>query len=350
MTTSAVVVGVGMMTAVGLTAAETAASVRARTMRLSETPIRDHRFEPFTLAEVPDAGLPSLAEGFVGLTSREMRLLRLATMPLHEALRAFPVTAHRPSLVLALPETETTRPLDGDVFLQHLARQVGGVFELARSTASLRGRAGGVAAVGRAAEMIVTGEARFVLAGGTESYRDLHVLGMMDLEQRVKSVVHLDGFVPGEGAAFVLLAEGGVVSAAGLRPLAAVSPATTGFEQGHLYSPEPYRGEGLAATVARLISSGVTKAPFNEVYSTMNGESHWAKEWGVTGIRNRAGLRQGYRIHHPADCYGDTGAANGALMVGLAALGLAEGYREGPCLVYGSSDRGLRAALALTAA
>jgi 3-oxoacyl-[acyl-carrier-protein] synthase-1 len=54
-------------------------------------------------------------------------------------------------------------------------------------------------------------------------------------------------------------------------------------------------------------------------------------------------------MHHPADCCGDTGAAAGPLMTGLAALGLAGGYRRGPCLVYGSSDRGGRAALAVGA-
>jgi 3-oxoacyl-[acyl-carrier-protein] synthase-1 len=81
----------------------------------------------------------------------------------------------------------------------------------------------------------------------------------------------------------------------------------------------------------------------------MNGESHWSKEWGVTGIRNKAALQPGYRMQHPADCYGDTGAASGALMVALAALGVAAGYRRHPCLIYGSSDRGPRAALALTA-
>ena len=144
MTAPAVVVGVGMMTAVGLTVAETAASVRAATMRFTETPIRDHRFEPFTLAEVPQDGLPELAEevaGTPGLTSREMRMLRLATMPLLEALAMLQGKAPAPPLVLSLPETETMRPLDGKAFLGPLARQVDGAFDLARSDASHRGRA-----------------------------------------------------------------------------------------------------------------------------------------------------------------------------------------------------------------
>jgi 3-oxoacyl-[acyl-carrier-protein] synthase-1 len=253
-------------------------------------------------------------------------------------------------LFLALPETETTRPLDDKAFLCHLARQTGGTFDLAGSGASYRGRAGGLMAIGQAVELIACRKAKVVLAGGLDSYRDLYVLGTMDMENRVKSGAHLDGFVPGEGAGFVLLAERDAAAAAGLMPLAGVSPATTGLELGHLYSPEPYRGDGLALTVTKLAQSSAAPAPFEEVYSSMNGESHWAKEWGVTGIRNRAALHPGYRMHHPADCYGDVGAAAGTLMVGLGAMGIREGYRRSPCLVYGSSDRGQRAAVALTAA
>ena len=41
------VVGIGMITAVGLSAAETAASVRSATARFTETSLMDKRFEPF---------------------------------------------------------------------------------------------------------------------------------------------------------------------------------------------------------------------------------------------------------------------------------------------------------------
>ncbi|MGH7504384.1 MAG: hypothetical protein ACRELX_01980, partial [Longimicrobiales bacterium] len=111
----AVIVGVGMATAVGLSAVETAASVRAGTMRFTETAIMDRRFEPFTLAELPEDGLPPLIEELertTGFTSRELRLLRLATAPLLECLAKLPGTAWPLPLALALPEAETTRPLD----------------------------------------------------------------------------------------------------------------------------------------------------------------------------------------------------------------------------------------------
>jgi 3-oxoacyl-[acyl-carrier-protein] synthase-1 len=122
------------------------------------------------------------------------------------------------------------------------------------------------------------------------------------------------------------------------------------MEPGPLNSEVPYRGEGLAQVVSAVVASGTLPLPVREVYSSMNGEQHWAKEWGVSHLRNSSAFDPGHGLHHPADCTGDTGAACGPLMVGLAALGLAGGYRRSPCLVYGSSDDGARAAVGVTAA
>jgi 3-oxoacyl-[acyl-carrier-protein] synthase-1 len=350
---SAVIVGVGIMTAVGLTAAETTASVRAATMRFGQSSFHDKEFRPITLAEVPDDGLPELDDalrGQLALTAREERLLRLATRPLQESLSPLGAATCRPPMSLALPELETTRPLDRAAFVRHLAVQTGGLVDPAATDPSHGGRAGGIVAIGQAVATIVSGQAEFVLAGGVDTHRDPYILGSLDLDQRVKSNSCWDGFVPGEGAAFLLLASPQAAATKGVRPLASVSQVSVGFETGHLGSAEPYRGEGLAATMSQLVAQGRIPAPVREVYSSMNGESHWAKEWGVSRLRSRAAFDPNHGMHHPADSVGDVGAACGPLMVGLAALGIAGGYRGSPSLVYGSSDRGLRAAVVVTGA
>jgi len=347
-----VVLSVGMISPVGLSAAETAASVRSGTTRFGESTIFDHHFEPFVLAEVLEDGLPNLAEELtrVGLTTREARMIRLATAAIGECLKSLPPGEPPPGLSLALPETETTQPLDHRVFLERLGQQTGWPFDPKGSDASHRGRAGGLAAIGQASEPIRMGRAKFMLAGGVDTYRDLYVLGTLDMEQRVKSGANLDGFIPGEGAAFLLLADRGAASGAGLAPWGSVSAVTQAMEPGHLYSEEPYRGDGLAQALQKLAQSGALVGPIQEVYSSMNGENHWAKEWGVARIRANGTFSADHGMHHPADCYGDTGAACGPLMAGLAALGIKEGYRRAPALIYGSSDRGQRAALAVSAA
>ena len=128
-----------------------------------------------------------------------------------------------------------------------------------------------------------------------------------------------------------------------------VSAVALSTEPGHLYSEESYRGDGLAQAVQQLAQAGALVGPIREVYSSMNGENHWAKEWGVGYLRNRGAFLPVYRMHHPADSFGDTGAACGPLMIGLAALGIRGNYRRSPAVVYGSSDHGQRAALVVSA-
>jgi 3-oxoacyl-[acyl-carrier-protein] synthase I len=352
MSENVVIVGAGMVTAVGLSAAETAASVRAGTARFAETTILDKRFEPFVLAEVLEDGLPELAEELAkeGLAAREARMIRLATLALGECLKSLPPGEPPPGLSLTLPETETTRPLEHRAFLERLGRQTGWPFDPKWSDASHRGRAGGLVAIGQASDLIRMGRAKFMVAGGVDTFRDLYVLGTLDKDKRVKSAANLDGFIPGEGAAFLLLADPGAASAAGLAPWGTISVVAQAMEPGHLYSEQPYRGDGLAQAVQQLAQSGALLGPIQEVYSSMNGENHWAKEWGVARIRSNGTFAGGHGMHHPADCYGDTGAACGPIMVGLAALGVTQGYRGAPALVYGSSDQGQRAVIAVSAA
>jgi 3-oxoacyl-[acyl-carrier-protein] synthase-1 len=345
------VVGVGMTTSVGLSTPETAASVRSGTTRFAESRIYDRRFRPVTMAEVPQDGLPPLPDSpqFATLTAREARMLRLASAPLLECLRPIADQPTAIGLSLALPETTTTRPLDHAAFLGHLAAVTGRAFDPERSDASHTGRAGGLVALGQAVLHIQSGRTEMMICGGVDTYRDLYVLGTLGMEERVKSASILDGFIPGEGAAFLLLASARATAARGLAPLGSVSPVALGFEVGHLYSSEPYRGDGLAAAFAQLIASGSVDAPIGEVYSSMNGESHWAKEWGVGFLRAKAVFNPDHGMHHPADCCGDTGAASGPLMVGLAVHGLRGGYRRSPALVYASSDHGPRAAVVVRA-
>ena len=67
-------------------------------------------------------------------------------------------------------------------------------------------------------------------------------------------------------------------------------------------------------------------------------------------LRQRDRFDPDHQMEHPAECFGDLGAAHGAAELGLACLGLADGYRRSPALVYGSSDFGQRAVTLLARA
>ncbi|NTV95629.1 MAG: hypothetical protein HGA75_09465 [Thiobacillus sp.] len=351
MSEAIVIVSAGMVTPVGLSLAETAASARSRVARLQEIPWRDRRYENFVAGVVPDEGLPPLAAGLLAepLQCREGRMLRLAHVALDEALANIsPVGPLQ--ILLALPEQHSRLPVVPVQFLMRLQTQAGVSIDQARSVAVPRGRAAAIMALLEAANRLRQGQTEFVLVGGVDSLVDLYVLGTLDLQGRIRNAVNSDGFAPGEGAAFLSLCTARTAEQRGLPVLAELLGASLGQESGHLYAEEPYLGEGLAAAFANLLAESPPPAPIGCVYSSFNGERYWAREYGVARLRSAQAFAEDHQMEHPAEVFGDLGAAHGATLLALAAHGVRHGYRRAPCLVYASSDHADRAASLLVRA
>ena len=344
-----VVASAGVVTPIGLSLAETAASARARVARLREIEWRDRRFEPFIVGTVPDNGLPELAAELLGapLQYREARMLRLAHVALEEALAPLQGKAGPIPLLLGLPEQHTALPLVPKQFLARLGMQLPGLLDIEQSVAVPRGRAGGLMALREAGTRLARGDAAFVLVGGVDCLVDLYVLGALDQQGRIRNEVNSDGFSPSEGAAFLLLALGSTAQAHGLKPLARVLGCAHGHEPGHLYADDKYLGEGLAGAFASLLSEVPPPQPIGCVYSSFNGEHYWAREYGVARLRHAPSFSPDHQIEHPAECFGDMGSAQGPALAALAAHGVQQGYRPPPCLVFASSDHGDRVAALL---
>jgi 3-oxoacyl-[acyl-carrier-protein] synthase-1 len=275
-------------------------------------------------------------------------MLRLATQALQEASRG---GAALP-LFLALPELSMKgEDIISATFLEHLATQAGVELNLPQSRVFHQGRAGGLVAVANACQALRSGRFRTVLVGGVDTYLDLQLLAGLGMEGRLLVEGAFDGFIPGEGAAFLLLGVPGEARRQKRVPLAHLLGIGIGKEEGHLYSDAPYRGEGLAQAFHQLFASLSTDTPrIRCVYAGLNGENFWAKEWGVAYLRHRQHFEEYLRVEHPIELTGDSGAAVGTTMTGLAALGLYKGYRQGPILVWSSSDREARAAVLLRGA
>jgi 3-oxoacyl-[acyl-carrier-protein] synthase-1 len=346
-----VVIGCGMMTSVGLSPAEAAASTRSRTVRLTEIAWLDRRYKGYVVGVVPDDGLPELHPDLEkeALSYRELRMLQLATMPLQQALVSLPKNAGPVSLLLGLPEHHTAVPLDPTKFLARVTTQADAARYLPSGTALPQGRAAGLLAVKEAYDRLAQGQGDFYVAGGVDSQVDLYVLGTLDVQRRVRTERNSDGFAPAEGSGFVLLASAAGAKKYGLSPLARVAGCAAGREPGHFYNEdEPYKGEGLAQTFEQLFAAAGGAGPVGCIYASFNGEHYWAKEFSVAMLRHREKFADDYQMEHPAECFGDLGSAHGGVMVGLASLGLRDGYLRSPTLVYSSSDFGERAAVLLT--
>lgn len=341
------ILSVGMVTPIGLCAAETAASARTGIARLSESYIHDQYGEPIVLGLVNEEELPPLCDALedADLSVQRRRLLRMASPALDEALGDLrePV----PVLLGAPEERPGGEHMVDFQLLSQVATQTERALDLPRSAILTQGRAAGLLALEQALGLLARGDAPCVLVGAVDSYLDARLLTALDQEGRLRTGDVQDGFVPGEAAAFLLVGQPGSGARLGKIPLACILGVGLGQEPGHLYSPQPYRGEGLAQAFAALFEGLRQEERVRTLYAGLNGESLWAKELAVARIRNNEHFEEQARVEHPADALGDAGAALGPLMVGLAAQALHLGYQTGPSLIYCGSDREERAAVLL---
>jgi 3-oxoacyl-[acyl-carrier-protein] synthase-1 len=354
---AAEILAVGMVTPVGLSARQTAASVRTGIGRLAESYVTDRFGQPMVMGLVDQRQLPPLVEDLddpdderLLLSQRQERLVRLAGPALREAL----VAAGDPvPLLLGIPErrAEERDPIGAEM-IDLLSVQTGMAFDRACSRTFAVGRAAGLVALDEGLSLLDRGRVGAVLVGAVDSYLDIGLLEALDGEGRLRTGEISDGFVPGEGAAFLLIAPARSGRRVGNPPVARIEGVGRGREPGHLYSDQPHRGEGLPLAFRALFDPAARRAPVVKVgcvYAGLNGESFWAKEWGVAQIRCFDHLAEPLRVEHPADGMGDAGAAMGLIMVALGALDLARGRIDGDCLVWCASDREERVAALLSA-
>lgn len=345
------VLDVGMVTTVGLRTATAAAAVRAGINRFRESMIPDRLLRPIVMGHLPDEDLPPLSRALKktpDLFGRRARMLRLAGTALCEALaredRVEPIP-----LLLALPDAHPGRgkalaaPAD-ESFLVQLATQADRPFDVARSKVLIGGRAAVFPALAQALALLRSGAAGRVLVGGVDTHFDLDLLLALEGEGRICARGVGDTYVPGEGAAFLLLTTPGGGARADREAIARIAGAAHALEPGHRYSEVPHRGDGLAEAFEQLFDKGAARAPVKTVYAGLNGEYLTSKEWGVASLRHRDRIAEDAAIETPADCLGDAGAALGPLLLALAAIGVKGGYRRSPCLVWSASDKAERGA------
>jgi 3-oxoacyl-[acyl-carrier-protein] synthase-1 len=349
------IIGAGAFTPVGLSLSETATAVRAGIARVLETSYIGSANEWITMSYLPAEFMPDLGpavpEAFPELSERQVRMVRMGGAALAEAVSNTAPDTPVP-LIVGVPAVGPAAESVADPrLLDALALQSGVAIAVEASSIVSAGRAAGLMAVHQAGQRILSGEVDFAVAGGCDSYQHPELLEALDSESRLLSQSKYDGFVPGEGAGFLLLASRRASERGGAAVLGWLDASGTGFEEEHLSADKPHRGEGLARTLrAMLDGNGGSTAPVETVYASMNGERYWAKEWGVAAVRLASHFSEGLAVEHPADCYGDAGSAAGPLMAGLALAALEQGYRSGPALVYASSDAGERAAIIISAA
>jgi 3-oxoacyl-[acyl-carrier-protein] synthase-1 len=336
--TRAIIGATSAICSIGGGAEQIWASARAGISRIGSSHVMDKHFEPIQMGLVPEDQLPPLTpEVEQGLPSRARRLLRLASpsfagvaLALKQPVRVF----------VGLPELNIEQAPWLERFLALLAQSSSVQIDLEQSAVVPRGRAAALRAIESALEALESDPSVPVVVGGVDSYLDFRLLAQLDSEGRILGPRVMDGFIPGEGAAFFVLhapSDTATKRTASLDGIASIK------DEGSRYGSSPAKGEGLANAIEEMRSSIDEVAPVATTFAGFNGESFDAKLWGVAQLRHTDFFAPAMLMEHPADKYGDTGAATGALLTVLAATALARGQRPSPALVWSASDSEMRA-------
>ena len=225
----------GLVTGVGLDTAASCAAIRGAIDNFQQTGFRDSSGEWIMGCEVP---LPQPWRG-------EKKLLKMAARAIGQCLGGFDrEDCEALPLLLCLPELgRPGRLVPDDVRFFGLLEEELGVRFHARSSAVAQGHVSVAVALLQARQMIAEGHARQVLIAAADSMLSGATLADCEARERLLTSENSDGFIPGEGAAALLVQPPGAQAG----PQLVCRGLGFALEHAHIDSEEPLRAEGLTA-------------------------------------------------------------------------------------------------------
>ncbi|WP_192182795.1 beta-ketoacyl synthase N-terminal-like domain-containing protein [Mesorhizobium amorphae] len=334
------VLSTGACTAVGLTAAASAAAVRAGIARFLEHPtFLDQHNEPAIVAH-PPVSRPDL--------SLEERLVEFAIAAFADAIKAIPNAVEFGPLpmVIALPEP---RPgLDQQLSERIMARLSENLRGLGVLSAVMHGHASGGAAIHHAVQMLRNGHGRWAAVVGLDSWLAAETVGWLDKNRQLHATYNAWGFIPGEAAGVCLISNLATARERTVRPCALIEAVALDREEVPIKVDGVCLGWGLSRAVKSALSALPEGEQVDMIYCDQNGESYRADEFGFMLARMGQRFRAPADFIAPADCWGDTGAATIPLLVTLATQAAERAYAVGTLnLILAGSESGHRAAILL---
>ena len=322
--TDVVVVGLGAATAIGQSAAATAAAARAGISGFMDHPYMiDARGEPFCVAMAP--WLP--AE--MACERRMAELVGLAAQEAMAAVASVP-NVERVGAIVGLPSTRPGLQPDLPVRLgEDLSREVSNGVRVGNVQALSRGHSAGLMAIGAACRDLRAGAATFVLAGGVDSHIDPDTLEWLDALERLHIPTNAWGCMPGEAAGFCLLCTAATAARHALPVLGKVASIATAIEANRINTETVCLGKGLTQAVRRVLGFVPQGERIDATLCDQNGEAYRADEFGFTLARTSEAFADPGDFDAPADCWGDVGAASGPLFLVLAAMAAQKRLRAG---------------------
>jgi 3-oxoacyl-[acyl-carrier-protein] synthase I len=238
-------------------------------------------------------------------------------------------------ILLALPSRRINLAPDDT---RAIAKEICGAYDGVDRAASRvvdTGHVGFLSALAIAIRLISTQQHETCIVGAADSLVDLEYLHWLENSQRLKAPDVPHGFTAGEGAAFAVVRKVDAVAVAA-QPLVRIHSVGFDAEPDLWFEGKATQGQGLTSAIAQAISE---RQSIDCCYGDLNGETWRSAEWDFAFLRNGRQFRSPLDIRHPAEVWGDTGAASAALNCLLAYRDLLDdldGHRQ--ALVFASAD------------
>lgn len=200
-----------------------------------------------------------------------------------------------------------------------------------------------------AKNLLESGQCESCILLAVDSLNSFETLKGLDEMERIKGKKNPSGLIPGESAVAIIVETQAHALARNAVILATVSAIAGTMEQNTISSDRPSSGLGLSNAIRQACQQAGELKP-RWIVCDLNGETYRAYEWGMTQVKANDVLSGLASVWHPADCFGDVGAATGGLLIGLVIKAFEKEYAPAnDCLIWCSDDEGKRAAMVVSA-
>lgn len=338
------IIGVGARTPLGLNAAQTGFSLRTGMPVFREAPLVDAEGENITMGL-----LPTLDPHLVGLERAEA----LALPALEEALSALGKNRTGLRARLALCLDEHVDPTEAATLGAALCSHVRASLPEPELDISARGAASAAYVLPNLVDALVSGRVDIGILGGVHTDYDPRRVASLEAQGRLfRPPTNLTAVLPGESAAFVLLASPSGARKFNFQPLATIEAFATAFEEARPdNNVSPFRATALTALLRSVLGPLEHRGDHVGWMLTDLGLEtfkHFEHQAAIT--RNQRSLSQLQYLDSPSQRMGDLGAAVMPLHLVLAGEAFTRGYApHRRMLSLAGSDGGERGAVLVAA-
>lgn len=333
------IIGVGMVTGVGLNAPASCAAIRSGINNFQETRFMDQSGEWIMGCSVP------LEQPWRSTT----KLIKMAAKSILECLAQVPSPIKTEEIPLLLCLAEADRPgrviEDDNAFFFELQQELNLQFHT-KSRVIAHGRVSVGVALQHARALIHGNVTKQVLIAATDSLLTAKTLAEFQERDYLLTSSNSDGFIPSEAGAALM------ISPVYQKPDPQLIFYGLGFgnEKASIDSEEPLRADGLTQAIKAALKEA--KCEMHDIdfrITDLSGKQYYFKEASLALSKTLRKKKEELLMWHPADCIGETGSAIGLIALIICQIASIKHYALGNnILCHFSADNSNRTAIVLT--